>query len=108
MGNYERSAVLQQGAFGTRWTTIPDEQCIWSELENETEAVSAAFHHAVNTHDKPALLQRIRMCVLKVQQLPGVRLAENRWAVREGCAHDLVHAAVAASAAAARAEVQEM
>eukprot|EP00434_Breviolum_minutum_P016407 symbB.v1.2.014462.t1/scaffold1055.1/size140776/4 len=50
----------QQGAFGVRWATIPDHQCIWGTPATDNEVSSAAFHHAVNTQDKVALLKSVR------------------------------------------------
>lgn len=77
---YRRGAFPQEGAFGVRWAAIPDCHCIWSEPESEEEASLAAFHHAVNTQDKPQLLQQVRERVLWAQVLPGEAQAVGRWA----------------------------
>lgn len=60
---YRRGGGPQDGDFGIRWDMIPEHDCIWSEPANDNELVKAAFHHAVNTHDKPALLEAVRSAV---------------------------------------------
>ncbi|CAK8994928.1 unnamed protein product [Durusdinium trenchii] len=76
-------AFPQEGAFGVRWATIPDFQCIWGMPSDEVN--SAAFHHAVNTQDKVALLRSVREKV-RLQQplvarglsgLSGIELQEQ-------------------------------
>ncbi|CAE8589522.1 unnamed protein product, partial [Polarella glacialis] len=69
--NHRRGAFPQEGAFGVRWATIPDYHCIWCAPECEEEIVLAAFHHAVNTQDKPQLLASVRGTVLAVQSCRG-------------------------------------
>lgn len=76
---YRRDAHPQIGEFGVRWAVIPDEQCIWSLPSSEQEMLQAAFHHAVNTQDKPELLQRVRDMILEKQALPQDVRCQARW-----------------------------
>ncbi|CAJ1378878.1 unnamed protein product [Effrenium voratum] len=64
----------QEGAFGVRWATIPDCQCIWGTARLE-EVPLAAFHHAVNTPDKAALLKSVRRQVRRAQPLCTAKVA---------------------------------
>lgn len=70
---HRRGAFPQEGAFGVRWATIPDYHCIWSTPSGE-EVKFAAFHHAVNTRDKPQLLRAVRqqVCAVQQRQPPGL------------------------------------
>lgn len=82
---YRPGAYPQEGHCGVRWAVIPDLHCVWSEPESEHEMRLAAFHHAVNTRDKPALLKRVRDAVAKEQQHDAAkaavarRVAKARW-----------------------------
>lgn len=79
---YRRGADPQIGEFGVKWTIIPDKQCIWSLPSSEQEMLEAAFHHAVNTQDKPKLLQQVRDMVLEKQPLPQDLRCQARWDMR--------------------------
>lgn len=68
---YRRGDFPQRGAFGVRWATIPDLHCVWSRPESEEELALAAFHHAVNTGDKPKLLQEVRALASRCQGAPA-------------------------------------
>ena len=70
--HYCHGEFPQRGHFGVRWSTIPDRHCVWSDLESWDEARLAAFHHAVNTQNKPELLRRVRNAVLAVQDVGEV------------------------------------
>lgn len=88
---YRRGGFPQEGAFSTRWATIPDGHCIWSLPDNTHELAGAAFHHAVNTQDKPALLRRVRGLVWARQQLllsrPRSALQSSRLVQPHGALH---------------------
>jgi len=81
---YRPDAMFQMGDFGVRWGVISDNQCIWSQPSSDDELVHAAFHHAVNTADKPRLLRAVREKVLARQATVLQQL--NRETV-----HRLVH-----------------
>lgn len=70
--HYCHGEFPQRGHFGVRWSIIPDRHCVWSDLESWDEARLAAFHHAVNTQNKPELLRRVRNAVLAVQDVSEV------------------------------------
>eukprot|EP00928_Gymnodinium_smaydae_P054555 TRINITY_DN38302_c0_g1_i1.p1 TRINITY_DN38302_c0_g1~~TRINITY_DN38302_c0_g1_i1.p1 ORF type:complete len:359 (-),score=85.15 TRINITY_DN38302_c0_g1_i1:50-1126(-) len=74
---YKAGAVPQVGAFGVRWGTVPDIDCIWSIPESPLELECAAFHHAVNTPDKPSLLREVRALVLAKQPLQQFALVAS-------------------------------
>ncbi|CAL1142818.1 unnamed protein product [Cladocopium goreaui] len=66
-----------EGAFEVRWATIPDYQCIWGTPTTDKEVRNAAFHHAVNTQDKVALLKSVRQQVRAQQTLEPPGTAES-------------------------------
>lgn len=57
--------------FSVQWDYLRDEHCIWGD--DLTYVDTAAFHHAVNTHDKPRQLASVRKHVRKRQNDVGLR-----------------------------------
>jgi len=52
--------------FGVRWDYLPEAHCVWGDDLSFIDV--AAFHHAVNTRDKPRQLTHVRKHILRRQR----------------------------------------